>query len=123
MDDIKQGIGFRATGVLTRAFVPTSGKCAFVTLEVAVEDRMRKHEMRAFDAHVVSALSSAPTGSIVTLTGVVDCEALKDKVKNDVQADGRTVWVEKLTVKAVKVERSAKPAPQAPPPDDDDIAF
>src|SRR5689334_10763810 len=107
MTDIKQGLGFRATGVLQRAFVPASGKCCFVTLEAHVGDKSRKHELRAFDAPVVSQLSGIASGSIVTLTGVIDCEPLKNKAKADVQVDGRVAWIEKLTIKAVKVERAA----------------
>lgn len=110
MTDIKQGLGFRATGVLQRAFVPASGKCCFVTLEAHIGEKTRKHELRAFDAPVVSQLSSIASGSIVTLTGVIDCEPHKDKQRADVQVDGRVLWVEKLTIKAVKVERANAPA-------------
>lgn len=124
----EQGAGFRICGAVVRKFVPPSGKCAFLTLATPGKKGEVKHELRAFDYDLIVEAGSLGVGQIVQCTGSVDNEPLRDKARNDVQVDGRTAWVTKLTIRAMTVEgSSAKPKPSTDPTssnfDDSDPGF
>lgn len=102
-----RGAGFRIVGAVVRRFVPPSGKCAFVTLAVPGKKGEVKHELRTFDHDLIVEVGSLGVGQIVQATGNVDNEPLRDKAKNDVQVDGRTAWVPKLTIRDLKIEGSS----------------
>jgi hypothetical protein len=107
------GAGFRICGIVIRRFVPPSGACAFLTLEVPTDKGKRaKLDMVTFDCVVdVGALGE---GQTVQVTGSIGSKAVKDKAKQDVQVDGRTLWVPQLVIKAVTVEAAKPKEPPKP---------
>lgn len=120
------GAGFRVCGIVVRKFVPASGACAFLTLEVPT-DRGSKTKLEFVTFDQVVEVGSLSDGSTCQVTGTISSKAVKDKSKNDVQVDGRTLWVPQLVIKAVTVEGVQKRPPVArdaqPPATDDDVNF
>ena len=112
-----RGAGFRIVGAVVRRFVPPSGKCAFVTLAVPGKKGEVKHECRTFDHDLIVEVGSLGVGQTVQVTGTLDNEPLKNKEKQDVQVDGRTAWVPKLTIRDLKIEGSSVKPSVAPPVD------
>jgi len=112
-----RGAGFRIVGAVVRRFVPPSGKCAFVTLAVPGKKGEVKHECRTFDHDLIVEVGSLGVGQTVQVTGTLDNEPLKNKEKQDVQVDGRTAWVPKLTIRDLKIEGSSVKPSAAPPVD------
>jgi hypothetical protein len=119
-----QGIGFRACGSVVRRYVNPQGTFAAVTLDIFVDGRGKKCDFRAFK-EVVSEVGELAQGQLVEFTGTVDREKLTAKDKTAVMVDGRECWIDKLTIKAIKVEASSKAATRpaststAPNPDGD----
>lgn len=110
-----QGAGFRASGSVYKAFVPQSGKCAFLTVEFTNDrGRVTKLETRTFDATVIQQVRSLGQGEVVEVTGSIESEVAKDKAKQDVSVDGRLLWIPMLKLKSVKVDGAAKAKAAAP---------
>lgn len=102
------GAGFRICGYVVRRFVPQSGKCAFLTLDVPNgRGKNAKIELRTFEHDLIVEVGALGDGQTVQVTGGIDMEALKDKARNDVKVDGRAVWKPALTIKAIKIEASS----------------
>lgn len=123
-----QGAGFRICGSVVRKFVAPSGKIAFLTLDVFVDGRGKKVDMRGF-SEMVEEIGTLNNGALVEVTGTIDIEKLTDKQRQPVVVDGREKWVTALTVRAVKTEGSSKapakaaPSKQSSPAADDDLPF
>lgn len=106
---------WRVKGYVTRKFTMKSGTFGVLTVEY-MGDRGRKstQEAFAFDSAVVAKIAAIGEGEGVDMRGTLMREALKDKAKNDIEVDGRKVWITKLRLLAVEVmQRKA-----APPLDD-----
>ena len=100
------GAGFRVCGIVIRRFVPPSGKCAFLTLEVPTDKgKKAKLEMVTFDC--VVDVGSLGEGQTVQVTGSIVSTVPKAKDKSDVTVDGRALWIPQLIIKAVTVEGSS----------------
>ena len=89
----EHGHGFRATGFVHRAFVPPSGKCAFLTIAVPGKQKEQKIEMRTFDGEMIRRVGGLAVGEEVTVTAGVESTKLVNKARQPVEVDGRAVWV------------------------------
>lgn len=115
MGAFRHGFGFRIVGVVSRRFVTTGRKAAFLTVEVSTPPRAKKYDLRAFDEQVIAEIEELGAGMTVEITGAVEMEVLKGRDKQKVIVDGREKWVPAFTARAIKVEGSSRrPAAQAP---------
>jgi hypothetical protein len=112
------GAGFRIAGRVKRKFVATSGKVAFLTLEIDFDGKHKSIDLKAFGDQVVE-VGSLREHDDVEVTGSVDAEQPKNKDKSAVQKDGRDFWCPSLTIKVVKAAKREKP----PEPTDDELGF
>lgn len=112
----ERGHGFRAVGFVERAFVPPSGKCAFLTVAVPGRKSEQKIEMRTFDSETIAQVKSLGVGETVMVTAGVESNKLTNKAKQEVQVDGRTAWVMVLVIRTLRVQ-GAKPQTTAKPSD------
>ena len=108
------GHGFRATGFVHRAFVPQSGKVAFLTIAVPGKQKEQKIEMRTFDGEMIRRVGGLAVGEEVTVTAGVESTKLTNKAKQHVEIDGRAAWILALTIRTLEVEEKAKPDSAAP---------
>lgn len=108
----ERGAKFRVIGYVERSFVPPSGKCAFVTLAVPGRNKDQKLEFVAFDHDAIVACGALGKGQTVQIRGNIGSQALKNKAKQDVEVDGRTVWTSRLEAVTIDVQgEKSKPAP------------
>jgi len=133
----QHGTGFRMCGpVVRKPYVNQARTFASLVIGTPGKKGEVKHELRAFDADVIDEIAGLGIGQIVKVTGALDREALTDKARNDVKADGYTVFVEKLTIRTLEVEGSSRrpgpspapgaaesPPPNDPPPADENYGF
>lgn len=107
----KEGCGVRIVGIVERKYVPASGKCAFMTLSWPGDKAKRiKMEMVAFGGNV-ETVGSLGVGETVQVLATLDTKPLKDNQKNDVQLDGRTVWVPQVIVRSIQAEAKPEKGP------------
>ncbi len=107
----ERGHGVRVCGFVERAFVPPSGKCAFLTVAVPGRPKEQKIEMRTFDKEdLIPRIKALGVGQIVTVTAGIESNKLTNKARQEVQVDGRTAWVMVLTIRTLAVEGEAEKA-------------
>jgi hypothetical protein len=111
-----RGANFRAIGYVERTFVPPSGKCAFLTLSVPGRSSDQKLDLVAFDDALIVIVGALGKGQTCQVRGNIGSQCLKNKAREDVQVDGRSVWMSRLEITSVDVEGAKdKPAPAGTP--------
>jgi len=112
---------FSIAGSVTRKWANDKGTFARLGLSVSDGQRKRNVDVKAFAARVVASIARLSDGDMVTVAGDVQSEKLTDKTKQEVQVDGRPVWMPSLVATEIKLE--AQQQQQPPPPDDDFPGF
>jgi len=107
---------FSITGAVTRKYANDKGTFARLGLSVSDGQRKRNVDVKAFAVRVVASIARLSDGDIVSVAGDVKSEKLTDKTKQEVQVDGRAVWVPSLVATEIKLEAQQQ---QQPPPADD----
>jgi hypothetical protein len=123
------GSGFRIAGYVVRRWVAPSGKYSTLVLDVTVDSRSKKIDLRGF-SDVAADVGFLTVGQAVTVTGAVDMEKLTSKSKEPVKVDGYEVWKPALTIRKIVVEASSTApgsdplnrAPAGQSNDNDDVA-
>jgi len=106
---METGQGFRFCGHVVRKMTNPQGTWGLVVLDVPTErGTTSKYEVRAFAGDALNEIAKLRDGAKVQITGRVDMETLKDKSKNDVKVDGRSVWVPRFTARTVTVDPASK---------------
>lgn len=100
------GSGFRIAGYVVRRWVAPSGKYSTLVLDVTVDGRSKKLELRGF-SDMAPDVGFLTVGQAVTVTGSVDMEKLTAKDKTPVKVDGYEVWKPALTIRKITVEASS----------------
>lgn len=102
----QQGAGFRICGSVVRLWSNDAGTFATMTLDVMVDGRARKIDLRAFREQVEDLKRLRP-GAVVEVTGQIEMEKLAAKDKTPIKVNGYEKWFPALTVKTVKTEASS----------------
>ncbi len=115
-----EGHGVRITGYVERVFTPPSRKCSFVTVSFPSEKpgKRTKVDLVAFQ-DMVEPASALGQGELVTVTAGLSNKLLTNKAKQDVQVDGRNVWILQMVIRTITTAKSdtkAAPKDEAPPP-------
>jgi hypothetical protein len=130
MDDCAK---FKIVGGIVKKGVAASGKCAWLTIETAVEGRRAKHELIAFDSPLIYQISTAGEGEFVSCEGKLGNRKVTNKNREPVQVDGRDLWVPQYVLTFIESASGTvneHPPANAPIPrnskpvdDSDDIPF
>jgi len=111
---------FSIAGAVTSKFANDKGTFARIGICIPDGKRRRYVDVKAFAARVVASIARLSDGDMVSVAGDVQSEKLTDKTKQEVQVDGRAVWVPSLVATEIKLEAQQQ---QQPPPPPDDFPF
>src|SRR5262245_3499403 len=98
---------FRVTGAVVRANMATSGKAAWLTIDVlGGGERSKKLDFIAF-GDLVQEVGGLAKGSTVELIGDIDIQPVKDKAGNAVTVDGFKKWIPMLVIRGVQGSKAS----------------